>query len=69
MAREKKNIEKLSFNMDKELSAALREYADDHYMTFTAALEFAVKTFLKEKREPGRIEKDKRHDNSQVEGE
>ena len=52
MAREKKNIEKLSFNMDKELVAALREYADEHYMTFTAALEFAVKTFLEEKREP-----------------
>ena len=58
MAREKKNIEKLSFNMDKELVAALREYADERYMTFTAALEFAVKTFLEEKREPGRTEKE-----------
>ena len=37
MAREKKNIEKLSFNMDKELAAALREYADEHYMTFSRA--------------------------------
>lgn len=54
MAREKKNIEKVSFNMDKELLAALRKYADEHYMTFTAALEFAVKTFLAEKPEPGK---------------
>ncbi len=58
MAREKKNIEKLSFNMDKELLAALRKYADEHYMTFTAALEFAVKTFLAEKPEPVKNEKE-----------
>ena len=54
MAREKKNIEKLSFNMDKELVANLRQYAEEHYMTFTAALEFAVKSFLNERPEPGK---------------
>ena len=54
MAREKKNIEKVSFNMDKELLAQLREYAEDHYMTFTAALEFAVETFLEEDPKPVR---------------
>ncbi len=52
MAREKKNIEKLSFNMDKDLLAEMRKYADEHYMTFTAAIEFAVKKFLEEKPEP-----------------
>ena len=52
MSREKKNIEKLSFNMDRELSAALREYADKHYMTFTAVLECAARTFLEDKKEP-----------------
>lgn len=58
MAREKKNIEKVSFNMDKELLSALRKYADEHYMTFTAALEFAVKTFLEKKPEPRKNEKE-----------
>ena len=48
MAREKKNIEKLSFNMDKELAAALREYADEHYMTFSHAprTQLSVASFL-----------------------
>jgi len=59
MAREKKNIEKLSFNMDKELSNSLRQYADEHYMTFTAALEFAVKTFLNERPEPRKTVQEK----------
>lgn len=47
MAREKKNIEKLSFNMDKELYASLRKYADEHYMTYTAVIECSVRDFLK----------------------
>lgn len=58
MPREKKNIEKMSFNMDKELASALRQYADEHYMTFTAALEFAVKQFLNEKPEPRKTKSD-----------
>ena len=53
MAREKKNIEKLSFNMDRDLATNLRQYADAHYMTFTAAIEFAVKSLLEENRVPG----------------
>ena len=59
MPREKKNIEKLSFNMDKELASALRQYADEHYMTFTAALEFAVKKLLNEKPEPRKTEQER----------
>ena len=59
MARVKKNIEKLSFNMDKDLIAELRDYADEHYMTYTAALEFAVRTFLDEKHEPGKVDKER----------
>ncbi|MCR5457090.1 MAG: hypothetical protein K6F14_03335 [Clostridiales bacterium] len=56
MPREKQNIEKVSFNMDKELLEELRKYADEHMMTFTKTLEFAVKTFLAEKPEPKRNE-------------
>ena len=47
MPRKKKDVSKISFNLDNTLIKKAQEYADKHHMTFTATMEVAVEEFLK----------------------
>ena len=48
MSRAKKDITKISFNIDNTQLEILREYATKHRMTFTATMEMIIEEFINE---------------------
>ena len=48
MSRAKKDITKISFNIDNTQLEILREYAAKHRMTFTATMEMIIEEFINE---------------------
>ena len=52
MARAKKNGEKVSLYLDKEIMARLRAYADEKGQTLTMAMERIMKAFFDENDAP-----------------
>lgn len=55
MARRKKDVSKISFNLDNTLIKKAQEYADKHHMTFTATMEVAVEEFLKSEEDKEKV--------------